>query len=110
MVILNARVVCSWFYFPPHPTQALAAQGDTQGSETGKDGVFPATGEFRGCRECSAPTSVTPEEGGLHVRSVDMGIASQITRIGSRIIMGSLRMWKLYLGILIPRIKLGTNT
>ena len=76
------------FYFPPNHTQALAYQGDTQGSGTGKDGVFPDMGDPRGCRECSAPTLVTPEEGGLHVRSVGTGIAYQITWIGSRIIMG----------------------
>ena len=34
------------------------------------------------------PTSDTHKEGGLHVRSVGMGIDSKITRIGSRIIMG----------------------
>ena len=88
LTILNARVICSLFYFPPHPTQALVDQGGTQCSGTGKDGVFPATGESRGCRECYVPTLVTPEEGGLHVRSVSTGIASQLTWIGSRIIMG----------------------
>ena len=25
LAILNARVVCSYFYFPPHPTQVLEA-------------------------------------------------------------------------------------
>ena len=88
MAIINARVVYFWFYLPPHPVQALAAQGDAQGSGTGKDGVFTDTGESRGFRKCSAPTSVTSEEGGLHVRSVGTGISYQITWIGSRIIMG----------------------
>ena len=64
------------------------AQGDTQGSGTGKDGVFPDTGDSRGFRECSAPASVTPEEGGLHIRIVGTGIAYQLTRIRSHIIMG----------------------
>ena len=82
------RVVSYWFHFPPHPTHALAAHGDTQGSGTGKDGVFPATGESRGCMEYYVPTSVTPKAGGLHARSVSTGIASQLTRIGSHIIMG----------------------
>ena len=86
--IFNVRVVCSWFYFTPHPTQSLAAQGVAQGSGTGKEGVFPSTGESRGCRECSAPTSVTLDEGDIHVRSVGTGVVYQITRIGSRIIMG----------------------
>ena len=76
LAILNERVVCSWFYLPPHPTQALADQGGTQGYGTGKDGVFPDTGDSRVCRECSAPTLVTPEEGGLHVRSFGTGISS----------------------------------
>ena len=110
MAILNERLICSWFYSTPHPTQALAAQGDTQCYGTGKDGVFTVTGESRGCRECSAPTSVTPKEGGLHVRSVGPGIDYQITRIGSLIIMGQWRMQKVYLGLIIPRINLGKNT
>ena len=74
--------------FSPRPTQSLAAQGVTQGSGTGKEGVFPSTGESRGCRECSAPTSVTLDEGDIHVRSVGTGVVYQTTRIGSRIIMG----------------------
>ena len=86
-VILNAQVLCSWFWFSAHPTQSLVAQGGTQGFGVGKDGVLPVTGESRGCRDCSAPTSVTPKEGILHVRSVGTGIASQITLIGVRIIM-----------------------
>ena len=61
---------------------------DTQGYGIGKVGIFPATGDSKRCRECSAPTSVTPEEGGLHVRSVGTGIAYQISQIESRIIMG----------------------
>ena len=48
LAILNAQVVCSWFYFPPHPTHALAAQGDIQGYGTGKDGVFDTTGDSSG--------------------------------------------------------------
>ena len=88
LAILNERVVCSWFYFPPHTTQALVAQGDTQGSGTGKDGVFPDTGDSRGCRDCSAPDLVTPEEVVLHVSSVGTWIASQITLIRSLIIIG----------------------
>ena len=108
--ILNTRVAYSWFYFSPYPTQVLAAQGDTQCSGTSKDGVFPAMGYYRGYRECSEPTLVTPKEGGLHVRSVGTGIASQLTRIGSRIITGQWRMWKVYLGILIPRMELGPKT
>ena len=36
LAILNIRVVCSWFYFPPNPTQALADQGGTKGSGNGK--------------------------------------------------------------------------
>ena len=64
------------------------AQGGTQVYGTGEDGVFTAMGESRGCRECSAPTLVTPKEVGIHVRSVGTGIDYQITRIGSRIIMG----------------------
>ena len=36
-------------------------QGVTQGSGTGKYGVFPDTGEYRGYRYCSVSTSVTPE-------------------------------------------------
>ena len=63
-------------------------QWDTQGSGTGKDGVIFATGEYRGCRECSVPSSVSPKEGGIHVRIVGTGIASYITHIGRRIIMG----------------------
>ena len=86
--ILNTRVAYSWFYFSPYPTQVLAAQGDTQCSGTSKDGVFPAMGYYRGYRECSEPTLVTPKEGGLHVRSVGTGIASQLTWIGIFIIMG----------------------
>ena len=43
----------------PHTTQALAAQGSTQGSWTEKYGVFHATGDSRGYRECSVPTLVT---------------------------------------------------
>ena len=73
---------------PPHPTQVLEDQGDIQSSRTGKEGVFPDTGEYRICRECSAPTSVTTKEGGLHVRSVGTGITYQLTRIGCRIIRG----------------------
>ena len=65
----------------------LGDQGDTQGYRTGKYCLFPATGESRVFRECSAPYIVTPEEGGLHIRSFGTGIASQITRIESRIIM-----------------------
>ena len=64
------------------------AQGDTQGSGTGKDGVFTDMGESRGYRECSATTLVSTKESGLHVRSVITGIDSQLTSIGSRIIMG----------------------
>ena len=63
-------------------------QGVIQGYGTGKDIVLPAEGESRGCRDFSMPTSVTPEEGGLHVRSVVVGISSQLPQIGSRIIMG----------------------
>ena len=54
----------------------------------GRTVFFSATGDSRGCGECSAPTSVTPEEGGLHVRSVGTKISSQITRIWSRIVVG----------------------
>ena len=79
--ILNALVVCSWFYFFPHPTQALVTQEDTQGYGTVQYGVFTDTGESRGCREFYAPISITPEEGGLHVRSVVTGIAYQLTWI-----------------------------
>ena len=43
MAILNAKFVCSWFHFTPHPTQDLVAQGYNQGYGTGKDGFFPAT-------------------------------------------------------------------
>ena len=77
-----------WFYFPPHPTQAFSAQGDTQASGTRKGGVFPATVDSRVCRDSSTPNLVTPKEGGLHVRSVGTGISSYLTRIGRRIIMG----------------------
>ena len=48
VAILNARAVCSWFYFPPHTTHALAAQGGTQGFGTWKDGVIRATVYSRG--------------------------------------------------------------
>ena len=48
--ILNAKVVRSWFYFPPIITQALVVQGDNQGSVAVKDGVFPDTGESKRCR------------------------------------------------------------
>ena len=74
--------------FFSNPTQALVARGDTQCSRTGKDDVFPATGESRGCKECSDPYSVPTKECGLHVRSFGMGIASQITLIRRHIIMG----------------------
>ena len=66
----------------------MAAQGGTQGSETGKEVFFPAVGESRGFRECSDPTSVIPEECGFHDSSVGTWIASQLTQIWSRIIMG----------------------
>ena len=61
MAILNAQVVCSWFYVTPNHTQALASQGGTQGSGTQKDGVSTATGESRVCRESSAPTFLLPK-------------------------------------------------
>ena len=86
--ILNARVIFSWFYFPSHPTQDWVDQGCTQGSGTGDDSVLPDKGDYRGYRDCYVPTLVTTEEGGFHVRSVGTGIASYITRIRSRIIMG----------------------
>ena len=88
LIILNAQCFCSWFYFPPHPPHVLAAQGDTQGSETGKDGVISDTEEPMGCRECSVSTSVTPEEVGVYDMIVGTGIYSQLTQIGIRIIMG----------------------
>ena len=109
LVILNAQVLCSWFCFPAHTTQALADQRDTQGLGNGKDGLFTNTGEYRIFRECSAPTLVSTEEGGLHVRIYGMGITSQITLIGSRIIMGEWRMWKVYLVMKPQNTNLGTN-
>ena len=45
-------------------------------------------GESKGCRECSVPNLVTTEEGGIYVGSIGTGIASQLTLIGSPIIMG----------------------
>ena len=41
------------------------AQGDTLGYDNGKEGLFYARGKYRGCRVCSEPSSVTPEEDGL---------------------------------------------
>ena len=73
---------------PPNTTHALEAQGYTQGSRTGKDGVFTTTGESRGCRQCYVPTSVTTKEVGLHVRCAGTGIYSKPTQIGRHIIMG----------------------
>ena len=55
-------------------------------------------------------TSVNPKEGCLYVMSVGMGVASSLTLLGSHIIMGEFRTWKLYLGMEIPYTKLGTNT
>ena len=43
--------------------------------------------ESRECRDYYAPNLVTPKEGGLRVRSVGTGIDSQLTLIGSCIIM-----------------------
>ena len=37
------------------------SQWDTEGYGNGKDHVFNATGYYRGCRDYSEPTSVTPE-------------------------------------------------
>ena len=65
----------------------IPVRGDTQGSDAGKDSAFTAMVDSRGRRECSALTSVTPKEVGLHVRSAVTGIASQIIQIESRIIM-----------------------
>ena len=73
--------------FPPSPHTCPGVSGGTQGYGTGKDVVFTDMGGSRGYRVCYAPTSVTPEEGGLYVSNVGMGISSQITWIGSRIIM-----------------------
>ena len=63
-------------------------QGGTQGSDNEKYSVFPDMEESRVCRDCSVPNSVTAKECGLHIRIVSTGIASQITLIGSRIVMG----------------------
>ena len=62
-------------------------QGYTQGYVTGEDCYFPGTGYSRGFRECSLPTLVTPNEGGLSGSSVGTGIAYQLNLVGSRIIM-----------------------
>ena len=69
-------MICFWFCLPPNPTQALVAQGETQGSDTGKYGVFTGMQDSGGCRECSNPSLVILEEGGLHVSVVGTGIDS----------------------------------
>ena len=84
-------------------------QGGNQGFGTGKDSVFSATGDSRGCRGFSAPTLVNRKEGGLRVRIVDTVIDYQLKQIGCHSIMGYWMMWKVYHGILIQRINLGTN-
>ena len=63
-------------------------QGGTQGSVTGRYVVFPYMVESKGCRECSAPTLVTHEEGGLLVSNLGTGISPRLTLIGIHIIMG----------------------
>ena len=84
--------------FPPppliHPTQDLVDQGVTQGSETGKAGVFTDTEEYRGCRECFVLPPVTTKEGVINIRSICMGIDYQLTQIRSHNIMGYWRTWK----------------
>ena len=54
-------------------------QRGIQVSGTGKDSVFPATGDSSEYMECSGPTSVTPKEGELHVRSVVTEISFELT-------------------------------
>ena len=70
------------------------SQGDTQGSETGKNGVFTDTVDSILWREFYAPTLANTKEGGLHVRSVCMDVAYQLTLLGSHIIMVQWRTWK----------------
>ena len=42
LVILNARVICSWFCFLNNTTHALEYQEGIQGFDIGEDGVFTA--------------------------------------------------------------------
>ena len=93
----------------PHTTQSLVYQRYIHGSGYGKDGVCTATGKSRGFRECYVITSVTPKEGGIHVRSFSTGISSQLNQIRSCVIMGSWMTWKVYLRILIPKMNLVIN-
>ena len=45
LAILNVRVLCSWFYFPPHPTQALAVQGEPNVMVLAREVSFTSTVE-----------------------------------------------------------------
>ena len=57
---LNARVICYWFCFTSHYSQALDPQGGIQGSGIGKVGVLLSRVDYRGYRDYYAPTLVTP--------------------------------------------------
>ena len=66
-------------FFKTYSSQALDNREGVQGSGIWKVGVLVATEDSKGCRYYFAPTSVTPEQGGLRVGSSSTGIASHLT-------------------------------
>ena len=59
--------------------------------------------------ECSASTSVTLKESGLHVESVGMSIDSWLTQRGILITVGKWRTFRELIGVQIQRVYLGIS-